>query len=260
MASISKNLERAVGRSINIPAGTDLVALLYTMGSEDRYYTPDITRLTNTNGLPVVSTWYNFTCDDIDPTNKKIYASHAAGYQYVANITISGISKWVLEFTDNTYPVGVPIPFPGTTPPLGYALCNGQSFNTTSYPKLATVYPTGVIPDLRGEFIRGWGNSRGVDSNRTILSSQGYATEDHAHGLPSRSSVVTDPTIGFYFDETWAANNTELIKWGSTNDAGLPGPNYGTFKTYKQSVSSLGTASTETRPRNIAYNYIIRMA
>jgi hypothetical protein len=255
MASISKNLERAVGRSINIPAGTDLVALLYTMGSEDRYYTPDITRLTNTNGLPVVSTWYNFTCDDIDPTNKKIYASHAAGYQYVANITISGISKWVLEFTDNTYPVGVPIPFPGTTPPLGYALCNGQSFNTTSYPKLATVYPTGVIPDLRGEFIRGWDNGRLVDSGRSLLSSQTDAIRNITGDMDYTLSSLSSSSGVFYNKNTGAryadrpivsSNPTIDDKWKD--------------RIIAIDISRSVPTANENRPRNIAYNYIIRMA
>lgn len=251
MASISKNLERAVGRSINIPTGTDLVALFYTMGSEDRYYTPDITRLTNTNGLPVVSTWYNFTCDDIDPTNKKIYASHAAGYQYVANITIGGISKWVLEFTDSTYPVGVPIPFPGTTPPLGYALCNGQSFDKTSYPKLATVYPTGVIPDLRGEFIRGWDNGRLVDSGRSLLSSQ-------LDGAPNITGVVSNMVniIGAAPSGALTATAT------GTNSNAVTGSSSSIFNIAIDASrsSSIYGRSTELRPRNVAYNYIVRMA
>nr|WP_252359447.1 phage tail protein [Escherichia coli] len=63
----------------------------------------------------------------------------------------------------------------------------------------------------------------------------------------------------FYFDEAWATSgNTGVIRWGNTSDAGLPAPNYGTFKTYKQSVANLGTAGLETRPRNIAFNYIVR--
>ncbi len=45
---------------------------------------------------------------------------------------------------------------------------------------------------------------------------------------------------------------------GEHKRGGLPAPNYGTFKTYKQSVANLGTAGLETRPRNIAFNYIVR--
>ncbi|HHL4595866.1 TPA: phage tail protein [Escherichia coli] len=157
-------------------------------------------------------------------------------------------------------PVGVPVPWPSATPPTGWLKCNGAAFSAEEYPELAKVYPTNKLPDLRGEFIRGWDDGRGIDTGRSILSIQGYATEDHAHGLPSRSTIVTDATINFYFDESWLNSGTDIIKRGNTNDAGLPAPDYGTFKTYKQSVAGLGAAASETRPRNIAFNYIVRAA
>ncbi|EHV85569.1 phage Tail Collar domain protein [Escherichia coli DEC7B] len=90
------------------------------------------------------------------------------------------------------YPVGVPVPWPSATPPTGWLKCNGAAFSAEEYPELAKVYPTNKLPDLRGEFIRGWDDGRGIDTGRSILSIQGYATEDHAHGLPSRSTIVTD--------------------------------------------------------------------
>ena len=156
-------------------------------------------------------------------------------------------------------PVGVPVPWPSATPPTGWLKCNGAAFSAEEYPELAKAYPTNKLPDLRGEFIRGWDDGRGIDPGRSILREQGYATEDHAHGLPSKSTVATDSSINFYFDEAWATSgNTGVIRWGNTSDAGLPAPNYGTFKTYKQSVANLGTAGLETRPRNIAFNYIVR--
>ncbi|EOZ2712406.1 phage tail protein [Escherichia coli] len=157
-------------------------------------------------------------------------------------------------------PVGVPVPWPSATPPTGWLKCNGAAFSAEEYPELTKAYPTNKLPDLRGEFIRGWDDGRGIDTGRSILSIQGYATEDHAHGLPSRSTIVTDATINFYFDENWVNSGTDIIKRGNTNDAGLPAPDYGTFKTYKQSVAGLGTAASETRPRNIAFNYIVRAA
>lgn len=170
-------------------------------------------------------------------------------------------TQYLLESDfDKFFPVGFPLPWPQATPPSGWLKCNGATFDKAKYPKLATAYPSGVLPDLRGEFLRGWDDGRGVDGARNLLSQQGYATEDHAHGLPSRSSTVTDSTVNFYFDETWTTSGTDIIKWGNTNDAGLPAPNYGTFKTFKQSVSSLGTSAAETRPRNVAFNYIVRAA
>ncbi|EEV6041392.1 tail fiber protein, partial [Escherichia coli] len=72
-------------------------------------------------------------------------------------------------------PVGVPVPWPSATPPTGWIKCNGAPFSAEEYPELAKVYPTNELPDLRGEFIRGWDDGRGVDTGRGILSAQGDA-------------------------------------------------------------------------------------
>ncbi len=173
---------------------------------------------------------------------------------------VAGLLAYLGLGEGSALPVGVPVPWPSATPPTGWLKCNGAAFSAVEYPKLAKAYPTNKLPDLRGEFIRGWDDGRGVDNGRSLLTVQGYATEDHAHGLPSRSTIVTDATINFYFDESWVNSGTDIIKRGNTNDAGLPAPDYGTFKTYKQSVAGLGTAASETRPRNIAFNYIVRAA
>ncbi|MEJ9456311.1 phage tail protein, partial [Escherichia coli] len=58
-------------------------------------------------------------------------------------------------------PVGVPVPWPSATPPTGWLKCNGAAFSAEEYPELAKVYPTNKLPDLRGEFIRGWDDGRG---------------------------------------------------------------------------------------------------
>ncbi|WP_260240492.1 phage tail protein, partial [Escherichia coli] len=53
-------------------------------------------------------------------------------------------------------PVGVPVPWPAATPPTGWLKCNGAAFSAEEYPELAKAYPTNKLPDLRGEFMRGW--------------------------------------------------------------------------------------------------------
>ncbi|TFA14176.1 phage tail protein [Escherichia coli] len=183
----------------------------------------------------------------------------SVGRAILGKTSIQSVLDYLGLGEGSALPVGVPVPWPSATPPTGWLKCNGAAFSSEKYPNLAKVYPTNKLPDLRGEFIRGWDDGRGIDPGRSILSEQGYATEDHAHGLPSKSTVATDSSINFYFDEAWATSgNTGVIRWGNTSDAGLPAPNYGTFKTYKQSVANLGTAGLETRPRNIAFNYIVR--
>ncbi|STI41492.1 phage variable tail fiber protein [Escherichia coli] len=111
---------------------------------------------------------------------------------------VAGLLTYLGLGEGSALPVGVPVPWPSAIPPTGWLKCNGAAFSAVEYPKLARVYPTNKLPDLRGEFIRGWDDGRGIDTGRSILSIQGYATEDHAHGLPSRSTIVTDATINFY--------------------------------------------------------------
>jgi microcystin-dependent protein len=119
--------------------------------------------------------------------------------------------------------------------PVGWLECNGQSVGRVTYASLyaaiGTTYGTGngtttfTLPDLRGEFIRGWSNGRsGVDVSRAIGSTQADDFKSHTHGL-----------------------NTGTGNGGQ----GFPGEfqtAYGTNLTGRITA----TGGTETRPRNIA--------
>ncbi|MGT5984363.1 phage tail protein [Escherichia coli] len=142
-------------------------------------------------------------------------------------------------------PVGVPVPWPLETPPTGWLKCNGAAFSSEKHPKLAKAYPELKLPDLRGEFIRGWDDGRGVDSGRTILSVQGDALQDHGHkairlrfiGEGGGNVAIPDGSAEFTGD-------SDLINKisGRAFNGGVP------------------RVSGETRPRNIAFNYIVRAA
>ncbi|HFJ0193532.1 TPA: phage tail protein, partial [Escherichia coli] len=86
-------------------------------------------------------------------------------------------------------PVGVPVPWPSATPPTGWLKCNGAAFSAEEYPELAKAYPTNKLPDLRGEFIRGWDDGRNVDAGRALLSQQGDA-------MQKISGTVADNAMG----------------------------------------------------------------
>ncbi|HCP3933001.1 TPA: tail fiber protein [Escherichia coli] len=129
-------------------------------------------------------------------------------------------------------PVGVPVPWPSVTPPTGWLKCNGAAFSAEEYPELAKVYPTNKLPDLRGEFIRGWDDGRGIDSGRTLLSAQGANVEEHGHGYNGAIYTSSGPS------------------WANTTGAG--------YMEYSGFTSSYG--GSETRPRNIAFNFIVRAA
>ncbi|CTZ78609.1 putative tail fiber/collar phage protein [Escherichia coli] len=129
-------------------------------------------------------------------------------------------------------PVGVPVPWPSVTPPTGWLKCNGAAFSAEEYPELAKVYPTNKLPDLRGEFIRGWDDGRGIDSGRTLLSAQDGSIEAHGHDYNGVIYTSSGPS------------------WANTTDAG--------HRAYSGFTSSYG--GSETRPRNIAFNFIVRAA
>ncbi|GKW02419.1 hypothetical protein PEC301877_12340 [Pectobacterium carotovorum subsp. carotovorum] len=123
-------------------------------------------------------------------------------------------------------------------------MCNGQSFNKNVYPKLALAYPSGTLPDLRSEFIRGWDNGRGVDVGRVLLSSQAAMLESHNHMLP-----ISDPDL-------WSgAVYGYAIKQPSLRVEDIQGSH---VSTSRELTSEFG--GNETRPRNTAFNYIVKAA
>ena len=140
--------------------------------------------------------------------------------------------------------VGEIIAYPNATIPDGWLECNGQS--TSGYSALAAVCGANV-PDLRGEFIRGFDNSKGTDSGRTLLSAQAAAFASHTHTL-------TDP--GHFHSETRASSRT-------VSDGGVSGAFVASTQSVNTGTSTTGitiasTGGTETRPRNIALIYIIK--
>ncbi|RAW96114.1 hypothetical protein CKY04_16365 [Photorhabdus sp. S8-52] len=144
------------------------------------------------------------------------------------------------------YPVGAPIPWPLPNVPAGYLACNGQSFNKTLYPQLAIAYPSGVLPDLRGEFIRGWDDGRGVDRGRRVLTYQGDAIRN-----------ITGYTPG-----TILRGNNSYGGCFSLSGENAPGNEYTDVwqKRILFDASRVVPVASENRPRNIAFNYIVRAA
>lgn len=145
--------------------------------------------------------------------------------------------------------MGVPVPWPLPTAPDGWLKYNGAAFDKAKYPKLAALYPAGVLPDLRGEFIRGWDDGRGADNGRTILTSQGDAIRN-----------ITGGDIRVF--RTGANNSNPSGAFiGSSDNLGSVGASGGvTLYTISFDASRVVPTSTENRPRNIAFNYIVRAA
>ncbi|MBW2850921.1 phage tail protein [Escherichia coli] len=150
---------------------------------------------------------------------------------------VAGLLTYLGLGEGSALPVGVPVPWPSATPPTGWLKCNGAAFSAEEYPELAKAYPTNKLPDLRGEFIRGWDDGRGADNGRVLLSTQGDAFKSHSHNFDRSWGLKNfDPTAGF--DVVTADINGEIVN--------------------QPTRSTVAVGGSETRPRNIAFNYIVR--
>lgn len=114
-----------------------------------------------------------------------------------------------------------------STVPSGWLECNGQS--TAGYPNLIALFGTN-LPDLRGEFIRGYDNGRDVDSGRVLLSAQAQAIQPHTH-----SYTITNASSS------------------SSQGGGAAG-----FVPLQTTATTGSTGTTETRPRNVALMFIVK--
>jgi hypothetical protein len=140
--------------------------------------------------------------------------------------------------TDLT-PAGTVIYTARSTAPTGYLKANGDAVSRTTYATLfsaiGTTYGGGDgsttfnLPDLRGEFIRGWDDGRGVDSGRTFASSQDHQLQEHTHTILGRNFA---PPFGGNPITIWDLNGSNIYK--DTNSG------------------TTGNFGTETRPRNVA--------
>lgn len=131
-------------------------------------------------------------------------------------------------------PAGAVLHFAMITPPSGWLFCNGSAVSRSQYLKLfeaiGTIFGTGDgsttfnLPDLRGEFIRGWDNNRGIDAARAFGTLQEDEFKSHNHSsLANGSANHGGHDVGFWVNSA----------------------NYG--------LTTTGlTGGAETRPRNIA--------
>ncbi|EBB2382774.1 phage tail protein [Salmonella enterica] len=165
-----------------------------------------------------------------------------------------GLIEYIGLGEGSALPVGVPVPWPSATPPTGWLKCNGAAFSAEEYPELAKAYPTNKLPDLRGEFIRGWDDGRGIDAGRVLLSIQAGMLEKHRHPV-----VAND---GYDSKEEWelATIFRRAYTQGRGLDAAAAGGSLIPSPTLHSRGSIGNTGGSETRPRNIAFNYIVRAA
>ena len=151
-------------------------------------------------------------------------------------------------------PIGTVIWYAGSTAPTGYLKCNGDTIAngsgttqsiTADFSALYAIVGAN-LPDLRGEFIRGFDDGKGTDSGRSIRSTQSDDFKEHTH-----TASVTDPGHAHTFD----SHNDDNADGNTLNDrSNLQNTRTMTSssETTGISVSNANTGGTATRPRNIA--------
>lgn len=140
------------------------------------------------------------------------YVNHGEGYPAI----------WRRDFnTANPpyeyYPVGAPIPWPSDIPPANHALMQGQSFDKSAYPLLAVAYPAGVIPDMRGQTIKGNPTGRGV------LTQEQDGIKWHDHGATIASTDLgSRDTTGF----DYGTKSVSVFDYGTKSTTGAGAHNH----------------------------------
>ena len=175
--------------------------------------------------------------------DRKLAAHLAAADPHAQYLKTADIDKYM--------PVGFPLPWPQETAPDGWLKCNGAPFDKAKYPKLAVAYPSGNLPDLRGEFIRGWDDGRGIDTGRGMLTSQGDA-------IRNITAVLCDLSANSGVEGTTGAAFISW-RWGSKTNVTTGSTSWGQYNLTIDASRQVPTAN-ENRPKNIAFNYIVRAA
>lgn len=219
--------------------------------------------------------------------------------------TINGV-KFDGSANIEAFPPGVPLPWPSDTPPAGYAIMQGQTFDKAAYPKLAIAYPSGVIPDMRGWTIKGK-----PASGRAVLSQEQDGIKSHTHSASASSTDLgTKTTSSFDYgtktvstfnhgtkSTNTSGNHTHTVGFAVSvqsggADYGVPRSDKGATTTsssgnhahtvdigahnhtvgigahshtvaigsHGHSITVNATGNTENTVKNIAFNYIVRLA
>ena len=158
-------------------------------------------------------------------------ANYGTAGQVLTSAGASAAPTWV-----NPVPAGAVNFFAMSSAPTGYIKANGAAISRSTYSVLFAAIGTnfGVgdgsttfnVPDLRGEFPRGWDDSRGVDSSRVFGSAQGQDLQPHTHTM--RNTGSENLNAGAFVKTIEFITNT-----GTGSSTG-------------------STGTTETRPRNVA--------
>ncbi|MDQ5375876.1 phage tail protein, partial [Klebsiella pneumoniae] len=160
---------------------------------------------------------------------------------------------------------------PGATAPTGFMLMLGQSFDKTAYPRLAVAYPSGVLPDMRGQTIKFL-----PASGRALLSYEADGVKLHAHGVTIDSTDLgtkqsSDDNEHFHqggmvapgavWDDNYVVGSDNDSRRTRNNTSTAPAHHHTVYiGPHGHTATVASTGNTENTVKNIAFNAIVRLA
>lgn len=161
----------------------------------------------------------------------------AASKGYVDAQVSTSISNATSSIVAIAAPTGCVMAWPGSTPPSGWIECNGQAATTGA---LQAIVGSNV-PDLRGQFVRGWDHGRGLDPSRGITSTQTSYAGSNKFNFQKDDG---DNQAGTRGEVNAVVINDVLICSAADRNAN-----------FEQTIP---TIAGDTRPTNMALMYIIK--
>jgi len=195
-------------------------------------------------------------------------ADNSVGTSELVNDAVT-LDKITDLITSKLVPTGTVIWYAGTSAPTGYLKANGDAIAngngttqgvTTNFSALYAVVGAN-LPDLRGEFVRGWDDGKGTDSGRNIRSSQSDQNKQHNHTATSSSTTASKTLTGTFGSDPHDYTPTGIASWTNQTmsedaDQGNNGRvvtiNATHDHTTTTTTSIANDGGTEVRTRNIA--------
>jgi microcystin-dependent protein len=172
--------------------------------------------------------------------------------------------KTAYDLAIATPPSGSIIWYAANAAPTGYLKANGALISRTTYANLfaaiGTTFGVGdgsttfAVPDLRGEFARGWDDARGVDSGRAFGSAQAQDYKSHNHSINDPGHSHDSGVGGFFAVGTTGVSTNLQVSTAAASQGQFVSTTGSNFT----GITIQNNGGTETRPRNIALLAIIK--
>lgn len=188
------------------------------------------------NNDPKFSTTINNALAGKQPLDNTL--THLSGKDVAGLLTYLGLGEGAPA-------IGVPFFWPSAAMPntvidswssMVFLKFNGAKFSASDYPVLAKVFPSLVLPEARGDFIRIWDDGRGADGGRELLSWQAATNFSQRAG-----NIGEGAGHAINFHDGIAGNQPGFSRFNFTSNSVGDGVNF-----------------VAVRPRNIAFNFLVR--